>query len=258
MRELVEPVPAELMATADWSVADTLAHLSSIAMMDLALVRSGTPGTPGIEELRAAATVDTVGTMNAIILSHFTQRDPKVLLDAIEGDVIRLLVALDEEDAPEAVPWLGQSRVPTDGLLAHLLNEIDVHGWDIARAAGRPWRSDPAEAALFFDLFLLGVIRSGYGHLLDRDGDPHRGRVSVTFRSGYGTPSTLVLQDGVVHAVPLERRPDVRLSYDPVILNRMLFGRISHGRALLTGKVRVAGRRPWLLPTFMQTVRLPR
>jgi hypothetical protein len=37
----------------------------------------------------------------------------------------------------------------------------------------------------------------------------------------------------------------------------MLFHRISKPRAVLTGKVVVRGRRPWLLPTFLRTVRCP-
>jgi Mycothiol maleylpyruvate isomerase N-terminal domain len=257
LRELAGPVPAGLMATAHWTVADTLAHLSIITKMDVALVSTGVPAPAGIAELRAVTTVDTVSTMNSIILSHFTERDPAVLLDALEQDVHRLVLAVDSAGAPEVVPWLGDSRVPAEGLLAHLLNELDVHAWDIARASRRPWRSDPAEASLFFDLFLLGVTRAGYGHLLDRDGEPYPGRISVTFCSGYGEPATLALDRGVVQVVPLETRPDVRLTYDPVVLNRMLFGRVSRARAALTGKVRVSGRRPWLLPSFARTMRLP-
>jgi hypothetical protein len=37
----------------------------------------------------------------------------------------------------------------------------------------------------------------------------------------------------------------------------MLFGRTSQIRAVLSGKVRVSGRRPWLLPAFRRTMRLP-
>jgi hypothetical protein len=257
LRELAGSVPAGLMATPHWTVADTLAHLSVITKMDLVLVGTGEPAPPGIAELRAATTVDTVSTMNAVVLSYFPERDPAVLLGFLEQDVRRLLAAVDGASAPEVVPWLGDSRIPTDGLLAHLLNELDQHAWDIARAAHRPWRSRPEEAALFFDAFLLGVTRAGYGHLLDRDGEPYRGRISVTFRSGYGDPATLALEHGVVREVPLEPRPDVRLTYDPVVLNRMLFGRVSRARAALTGKLRVSGRRPWLLREFAKKMRLP-
>jgi hypothetical protein len=32
---------------------------------------------------------------------------------------------------------------------------------------------------------------------------------------------------------------------------------LSKPRALLTGRVRVGGRRPWLLPVFLRKVRVP-
>jgi hypothetical protein len=37
----------------------------------------------------------------------------------------------------------------------------------------------------------------------------------------------------------------------------MMFGRISQARAVFTGKVRISGRRPWLLPAFRRKFRTP-
>jgi hypothetical protein len=37
----------------------------------------------------------------------------------------------------------------------------------------------------------------------------------------------------------------------------MMFGRIARPRAVLSGKVRIGGPRPWLLPAFLRTVRMP-
>jgi hypothetical protein len=37
----------------------------------------------------------------------------------------------------------------------------------------------------------------------------------------------------------------------------MMFGRISRIRAVLTRKIVITGRRPWLMPAFLRTVRLP-
>jgi hypothetical protein len=37
----------------------------------------------------------------------------------------------------------------------------------------------------------------------------------------------------------------------------VLFHRIGHLRAALTGSLLVWGRRPWLLPAFLRKVRLP-
>jgi hypothetical protein len=37
----------------------------------------------------------------------------------------------------------------------------------------------------------------------------------------------------------------------------MMFGRTSKLQAVLTRKIIIGGRRPWLMPAFLRTVRLP-
>ncbi|WP_320066474.1 hypothetical protein [Micromonospora sp. RTGN7] len=51
--------------------------------------------------------------------------------------------------------------------------------------------------------------------------------------------------------------PDVRLRFDPALLNLMLFGRVSRVRTALTGGVAARGRRPWLLLPFLRVLRTP-
>ncbi|MFG2049427.1 maleylpyruvate isomerase N-terminal domain-containing protein [Micromonospora sp. NPDC048935] len=259
LRALASRVPPDLRATQHWTAADTLAHLCAIAAIDISLVTrapSWLP-VPGLNEARASATVDNLAGVNKIVLSQFTERNPHVLLDRLDQDLRRLLELAADPGAPATVPWLGNGTLPLDGLLAHLLNEMDIHGWDIARAARQPWHTTPQDAALFMDLFLVGIVRHGYGHLLDREGPVRPGRISVTFRSRQSEPVTMALVDGVVRVEPVDPRPDVSLTYDPVTFNRLLFHRVSYPRAVLTGKVRVGGRRPWLLPAFTETMRLP-
>jgi hypothetical protein len=45
--------------------------------------------------------------------------------------------------------------------------------------------------------------------------------------------------------------------FDPATLNMMMFGRISRPRAILNRKIVIGGRRPWLMPAFLRTVRVP-
>ncbi|MFI9639068.1 maleylpyruvate isomerase N-terminal domain-containing protein [Micromonospora sp. NPDC051925] len=257
--DLVCEAPPDRPATAHWTVADTMAHLCSVAAMGLALVRSAPPDlpVPDLLELRRHTTVDTISVMNAEVLRHFTERRLPVLADRLRADVEEVLRAADEAGPDHEVSWLGGARLPVAGLLAHLLNELNLHAWDIARALGRRWVVDPADAALFVDLFMIGMTRRGYGRLLDRDGPAHPGPISVNFRHRFGPEVTMVLIDGRVTVAPTERRPDVRLSFDPATFTLMLFGRVSRVRAVLGGALRVGGRRPWLLPIFLRTMRLP-
>jgi len=202
-------------------------------------------------------TVDTVSALNDYAMGHFTERDRHVLVDRLRSEVGRLLELSDGVDPDAAVPWLGESRVPVAGILAHILNELSIHGHDIARTTGSPWTIPPPDAATFLEFFLVGVIRHGYGRLLDRDDRPRPGRIAVRFQSRYTTPVTLALTDGVVSITGDAEPFDVKVSFDPTVLNLMMFGRMSKARAVLTGKVVVTGRRPWRLPAFLQTLRMP-
>lgn len=245
------------MATADWSVADTVAHVGTIAYMYTHIVRSADPAMPAVAERIRTTTVDTVSDLNAETLGLFPDRDPVALVERLRADIDEVLLATESADPATPVPWLGGSRVPIGGVLAHLVNELHIHGRDIARATGTPWHTPPEHAALFFEVFFVELLRHGVGHLLDNDEPPRDRRIAVGFRSRYTTPVTIVLHRGQVSVADWNSPADVRIAFDPPAFNLMMFHRISKPRAALTGKVRVWGRRPWLLPTFLKTVRCP-
>lgn len=245
-------------ATRHWSVADTAAHVAAIAFQYTGLARGGERALPmgGLAEQVAATTVDTVAVLNELTLRQFTERDPGALARGLRTDIREILRVSAELDPALPVPWLGGSRVPLAGILAHLLNELLIHGRDIARRLRARWAIPPAHAGLFIDLFLVGVLRYGVGRLLDNDQAPRERRIAVELRSAYTVAVTLVLHRGRVTVEQPGGATDVRLSFDPATLNLLMFHRIGGARALLSGKVRVRGR-VWLLPTFLRTVRLP-
>lgn len=254
---LVAASDPRIMATADWSVADTVAHVGTIAFMYTHIVRFDDPAMPGVAERIRATTVDTVADLNTATLGQFTERDPVVLAERLRADIDDVLRATEQVDPAAPVAWLGGSRVPICGVLAHLANELHIHGRDIARATKAPWHVPASHAALFFEVFFVEMLTLGYGRLLDNDEPPREHRVAVGFRSPHTTPVTIVLRHGKVTVEEWDAPADARIAFDPVAFNLMMFHRISKPRAALTGKIRVWGRRPWLLPTFLKTVRCP-
>jgi uncharacterized protein (TIGR03083 family) len=244
-------------ATRHWSVADTAAHVATVIRASASLFGASPPLIHDLVDLMRKTTVDTVADFNEIVMGQFPERNPDALAGEIRSDVKLILEATAGDDPARAVPWLGGSEVPLAGILAHLLNELQIHGRDVARAEGRRWPVAGQEAALFFELFLIGVTHYGYGRLLDGHGPWPKRRVAVEFASRYTTTRTMVIANGLVTVERPGGPTDVRLAFDPVTLNLMLFGRISKVRAALTGKVIVRGRRPWLLPTFLRIMRLP-
>jgi uncharacterized protein (TIGR03083 family) len=247
------------MATKEWTVAETAAHVVVISRLYTAMVRAdgSPPPIGGLEGAVAPVTVENIGVFNDLSLERFTERDPSALAARLRDDIADILRITADADPATPVPWLGGSLVPIGGLLAHLVNEMLLHGWDVASAAKVRWAIPPRYAGLFFDLFLLGMLGHDTGHLLDRPTPASPRRIAVRFHSRHTTPATLVAENGKVTAEPPGPAPDAHVAFDPATLNLMLFARISRPRAILTGGLTAWGRRPWLLPEFLRTVRVP-
>jgi len=212
----------------------------------------------GIAELVPITTVDNIDrVINEALRRGYTERDPAALVRRLRQSISELLAITAEADPEQTVAWLGGSRLPLAGLLAHLTNELLLHGRDVARALGAPWAIPQEYSALFFELFLVEIIRNGVGNVLDDDRPVRRGRIAVEFRSAHTDPVTLVLDSGTVSAEEPGGRTDVRIHFRPAMLSLVLFHRVGRPRAALTGALRVWGRRPWLLPAFLRKVRLP-
>ncbi|MGW2154975.1 maleylpyruvate isomerase N-terminal domain-containing protein [Nonomuraea sp. NPDC001699] len=256
--KLISIVDPQAMATREWTVAETAAHVTAIASLYTSVVRGDVASPfPELAEAILQANVDTVSALNEQAFGHFAERDPLVLAERLRADVREILSAGAEVDPATPVPWLGDARVPVAGVLAHLLNELLLHGWDVARATRTPWSVPARDAGLFFDLFLIGMIRNDYGRLMDTGSPAPPRRITVGFHSAHTAPAALVLDRGRVSVAEAGARVDAHVGFDPAALNLLLFGRMSRTRAALTGKVAVWGRRPWLLPAFLRFVRLP-
>jgi hypothetical protein len=248
--------PGTTMATADWSVAATAAHVVTIAWLYRSIVETGEPperAMPGIGGQIRAATVDTVDALNVWVLARFTERDASVLADRLDDDVAAVLRGTRDRDPAEPVGWLGGARAPLAGLLAHLANELVLHGLDIARAVRSRFPVPPRVGALFFDLLVVGAVRGGQGVLFDGGpGAATRAAIAVEFRSAHTTPVTLVVWGSTVTAHEPGGPVDARIRFDPAVLCLMMFGRMSMARAVLTGGLRLGGPRPWRLPRFLR------
>jgi hypothetical protein len=212
---------------------------------------------PGLAEAVAATTVDTVHGLNDQVMSHFPERDVTRLLEMLRHHVDLMLTATQDRDPGETFPWLGEARLTLAGMHAHMVNELLIHGNDIARAVKVPWAMPAQDAALFFDLFTVGMASGQKGRLLDGSKRPLQRRIAVEFRSGYTTPVTLVVRDGQLTAEPPGPGADAWVRFDPATLNMAMFGRISKAQAILTRKIIIGGRRPWLVPAFLRTARFP-
>jgi uncharacterized protein (TIGR03083 family) len=243
------------MATAHWSIADLAAHVSTTAAMYRFTLPPGDPAT--VAALIAGTTVDNLALLNEKRLGSYTERDPRAIVERIRGDITHMLDTSADLDPATPIPWLGGAKIPLAGALAHMANELLIHGRDVAGPLGRKWTIAAHDAALVFDLFIIGLLRYGPGAFLDSDVPPRDRRIAVEFRSAHTAPVAMVLHRGAVSAEEPAPDDDARITFDPETLMLMLFHRISKARAVMTGGVRISGRRPWLLPGFLRVVRAP-
>lgn len=257
--DLVASVDPGAMATAEWTVADTLAHLTTISFLNTLLLAEAAPpfDMAEVSGPLAATTVEGVHSLNDLVMSRFTERDADKLLRTFRERVSLMLTASQDRDPGQRLPWLGNAQLPVAGMFAHLVNEMLIHGDDIARSLKVPWTMPPQDAALFFDLFYVGLASGDPGVLLDGSRRPLARAIAVEFHSDYTEPVTFVVRDGRLTTRPPGPGTDITIRFDPATLNKMMFGRISKQRAVLTRRIIISGRRPWLLPAFLRTVRLP-
>jgi Mycothiol maleylpyruvate isomerase N-terminal domain len=246
-------------AVGDWTIGDTAAHVAVVADADAYLAR-GDAAPPAyladLVERERTATIEDVAVLNRISLERLTERDPRVLADRIEHQVTELLGA-DDRTGNEPVVWLGGVELPLTSVLIHLLSELILHGFDIARAERRPWRIEPDDAIAVQREFLLRFLGSpGADQFLPRVQGAKD--VCAEFRVRGAPPVVFRVRDGSLHvAEPGPTEVDVRVTCDPVAMLFVMYERIRPVLPLLRGQLRVGGRRPWRLPRLMKALQMP-
>jgi len=139
----------------------------------------------------------------------------------------------------------------------HLLEELLVHGYDVAKAARTRWRIAPAHAALAIVGGAVPILSASPGSWVKPSYDPHV-RARVEFRLRGHERFVLELDNGLhVELPPARSRADAYLSADPAGLLLVMLGRQSEWGALVRGKVIAWGRRPQALFALLGNISPP-
>jgi hypothetical protein len=184
--------------------------------------------------------------MNDAELTIDSERDLGVLADRIESALAEFL-QVGAAPSGEQVTWLDGIRIPASAAACHLLEEIVVHGHDIAAANGRPWRIAPAHAVLAISGAGAPIVNAA-GPLAFVDPDRVRGfRARFDIRLRGRDRFTFVFEDGLAISPPTSGPVDAHLSADPAAALLLMLGRADVFPLALRGKLLVWGRRPWML-----------
>jgi len=176
------------------------------------------------------------------------ERDLDVLAERIETAAAAFLGATASAAADDPCPWLVEGSTLTIVVLTcHLLNEAVMHGYDIAKAYGRPWKIDRTVAALIFEGFILPVFRvlDPRAMVVEKKAAGVRVRYDIRLR-GAGRFCFFFDQGAVTVEAPSSRKVDCHMSADPAALLLVAWGRINQWQAITKGQLMVWGRRPWM------------
>lgn len=253
--------PPTRLAVGSWTAAETLAHTAIVAHLNAGVLRDPTAplGVPDVDRLVPGTTLGDIAHLNEVALRVFPDRTPAALADHLRDGVAELLDRSATLDPRGPATWLGGARLPVAAVLAHQLNEILIHGHDIARARGSRWRISSVDAALAFELFLVRLLGTDEpGRLFG--GAPAAGggrRVAIEFRSRHTAPVVLAAGGGRASAQPPDGHADARVRFEPAALMLIVFRRRRLARALATGELVATGRRPWAAVSYLRGMRTP-
>ncbi len=225
-------------ALGEWDLTDTAIHLSLSADALCALVQGAGAMLADLWDL---------GTLNKTLVEGETTRDLGALADRIDTTVSRFLTLVGEAEDDGARPWVVEGvEAPLALLTCQMLNELVVHGWDIARAEGAPWPIERRHAALVLTGFVFPSMGSLGATMVDQDKGAGV-RVTYDVRLRGGGRAVLRFDDGNLTVQPEPSGPvDCHLSVDPVAFMLVGWGRISQGPAILKGQLLAWGRKPWM------------
>jgi uncharacterized protein (TIGR03083 family) len=223
-------------AIGHWDIGQLAAHVSHLFSMYPALARG--EGSPIDNHRRMGEHWDRG-------LEEDRLRNPVALADRIEESTDHFIAAADVNGWDRIVDWHGGIKTPVAGIAGFLVNECEIHGFDVAQAEDRRWTVDPGHARYIIDAHMPVLPYFTRDSTIDG--------LNAVFQLDVrgGSTTYFIVRDGDL-TIDTDRpsRVDCRISADPVEYLLVGYGRKSQWGPLLTGKILAIGRKPWLGLTF--------
>ncbi len=225
-------------ALGEWDVTQLALHVSHVVDAVTAMTRGGGNLIGDIAELP---------TLQRIMVEGEGRRPLPEIADRIDASVAGFLEAMEAAavTGDTAHSWLIQgTEMPLSTLTCQVLNELTVHGRDLAVALGSPWPIDRADATLILQGFLFPALDT-LGRPMVVQEKAGNARFEVRLRGDGRAWMAFAGGDLSVERAP--RGPvDCHLSVDPEAFLLVAWGRIDQWSAMPKGKLLAWGKKPWL------------
>jgi hypothetical protein len=202
--------------------------------------------------------ISGLATLTRVMVQGEGRRPLAELADRIDASVKGFLAAMEAAGEDSSHGWMVHgTELPLSALTCHVLNELTVHGRDIALAAGVPWPISRGHASLIVQGFLFPSLHTLGRAMVDQEkAGKARARLEVRLR-GDGRV-WLRFHDGDLSVEPSPQGPvDCHLSVDPSAFLLVAWGRTSQWPAIARGQLLAWGRKPWLGVRLRSWVRNP-
>jgi uncharacterized protein (TIGR03083 family) len=230
----------EAPALGEWDVTQVATHVSHALDAITAMTRGGG---------NLIADIEGLPVMSRVMLEGEGRRPLSELADRIDASVTGFLAPMEAAAATgdTSHSWLIQgTEMPLSTLTCHMLNELTVHGRDIAMGLGLPWRIDKGDAALVLQGFVFPALHTlGRAMVVQEKAGDKRARFEVRLRGDGRAWAYFDNGDFSVEGSP-QGRVDCTLSVDPEAFLLVAWGRISQWSAIPKGQLLASGRKPWL------------
>ena len=263
LRSIHDPEPH---AVGQWNLGEVAMHLSQAWVVIPGLARRDLSGAyevvPGFVDVAGDSLIRDMGDLADTTVRGVKsdpERDLAVLADRIEARAQEYFSDCVGADPDAPRPWLVQGTTMRQSTLTyHLLNETLMHAYDIAHAAGRPWRIEPAHAAMVLGRFVVPVLQALDAHAMVNGAKAAGLQATYDVRIRGGDSFYFIFDDGTLEIVePSSRRVDCHISADPVAFLMVVWARQSQWTAIGKGKLMAWGRKPWLGPQLRSLIRNP-
>ncbi|HUR23181.1 MAG TPA: maleylpyruvate isomerase family mycothiol-dependent enzyme [Acidimicrobiales bacterium] len=231
----------EAPALGEWDVTQVATHVSHAMDAITAMTTGGG---------NLIADIEGLPVLSRVMLEGEGRRPLSDLADRIDASVTRFLAGMEAAAAgtgDTSHSWLIQgTEMPLSTLTCHMLNELTVHGRDIAMALGVPWPIDKGDAALILQGFVFPSLHTlGRAMVVQEKEGDKRARFEVRLRGDGRAWAYFDHGDFSVEGSP-QGKVDCKLSVDPEAFLLVAWGRISQWSAIPKGQLLASGKKPWL------------